>query len=292
MPACEPEIVPGTPAIKRPLLDYSTWSLGWRRLKTRVGLLKKWWLRRHSPYQPLLLIATCRSGSNLLMSYLAQQPGVAMLSEVLSSQLPIGPSRDCIPPAKAISHIRYCLQGEKTPIRGCKLMLYQLANCGLKLNDVHAAFPTAKYIVLYRQSLAEQFVSHQLALATRQYQLPVGEEAKHSEIVVDAGELRRYCDEVRRGYCEVLKHAWLADRAVLLSYEELTADAGQWLEKRICPLLGVEYRQPQARLRKQSTQPLADRVANYREVSALLHSPLCRQYHHWPYEVPAPARAA
>ena len=131
-------------------------------------------------------------------------------------------------------------------------MLYQLANCRLTLDDVHAAYPTAKYIVLYRQSLAEQFVSHQLALATRQYQLSAGEESKHSEIVIDAGELRRYCDEIRRGYCEVLKHSWLADRAVLLSYEELTTDAGYWLEKRICPLLDVEYRPPQTRLRKQS----------------------------------------
>src|SRR5262245_58298151 len=126
MPAHEPDIIPRT--AKQPLLDYSKLSLGWRRLKTQANLLKKWWLRRHTPYQPLFLVATCRSGSNLLMSYLAQQTDVAMLSEVLSSQLPIGPSRDSIPPTKAISHIRYCLQGEKTSVRGCKLMLYQLAN--------------------------------------------------------------------------------------------------------------------------------------------------------------------
>ncbi len=291
MPAHEPDIH-SRAIIKRPLLDYSRLALDWRRLKTQVNLLKKWWLRRHVPYQPLFLVATCRSGSNLLMSYLAQQPGVAMLSEVLSSQLPIGPRRDCIPPATAISHIRYCLQGEKTPVRGCKLMLYQLANCRLTLDDIHAAFPAAKYIVLYRQSLAEQFVSHQQALATRQYLLPDGEAAKQSEVVIDSAELRRYCDEIRRGYCEVLRHSWLADRAILLSYEELIADTGLWLEKRICPLLGVQYRAPQTRLRKQSTQPLADRVANYREVSSLLHSPLCRQYHHWPFPAPACARAA
>jgi len=291
MPAYEPEIVPRI-TIGRPLLDYSKLSLDWRRLKTQAGLLKKWWLRRHTAYQPLFLIATCRSGSNLLLSYLAQQPGVAMLSEVLSAQLPIGPSRDCIPPAKAISHIRYCLQGEKAPVRGCKLMLYQLANCRLTLDDIHEAFPTAKYIVLYRQSLAEQFVSHKMALATRQYQLPAGDEAKDAEIAIDAGELRRYCDEIRRGYCEVLKHSWLADRAVLLSYEELIADTASWLQTHICPLLGVNYNPPKTRLRKQNTQPLADRVANYRDVSALLHSPLCRQFHHWPYAAATRARAA
>jgi len=291
MPADTAEVTP-LAASKGPLLDYSQLSLDWRRLKTQTSLLKKWWLRRHTPYQPLFLVATCRSGSNLLMSYLAQQPGIAMLSEVLSSQLPIGPRRDCIPPAKAISHIRYCLQGEKTPVRGCKLMLYQLANCRLTLNEIQAAFPTAKYIVLYRQSLAEQFVSHQLALATRQYQLSAGQEAKTAEVMIKSGELRRYCDEIRRSYCDVLKHSWLADRAVLLSYEELTANSAHWLEKKICPLLGVGYTPPRTHLRKQNTQPLADRVTNYRDVSALLQSPLCRQYHHWPYQAAAPARAA
>jgi LPS sulfotransferase NodH len=291
MPAHEPDTIPRT-AIKRPLLDYSQLSLDWRRLKTHTNLLKKWWLRTHTPYQPLFLVATCRSGSNLLMSYLAQQPGVAMLSEVLSSQLPIGPRRDCIPPTSAISHIRYCLQGEKTAVRGCKLMLYQLANCRLTLDDLHAAFPAARYIILYRQSLAEQFVSHQLALATRQYQLSAGQEPKHAEIVIDTNELRRYCDEIRRGYHEALKRSWLADRAVLLSYEELTADPDRWLQTKICPLLGIGYSAPQTRLRKQNTQPLADRVSNYRDVSAILHSPLCRQYHHWPFPAPACARAA
>src|SRR5262245_63243085 len=124
MPANEPDNIPRT--AKQPLLDYSKLSLDWRRLKTQANLLKKWWLRRHKPYQPLFLVATCRSGSNLLMSYLAQQPGVAMLSEVLSSQLPIGPSRDCIPPASAISHISYSLQGAKTADHSCKLILYHL----------------------------------------------------------------------------------------------------------------------------------------------------------------------
>jgi LPS sulfotransferase NodH len=292
MPANGTEIIPLAHDQKRPLLDFSKLTLEWRRLRTHASLLKKWWLRRHVPYQPLFLIATCRSGSNLLMSYLAQQPGLAMLSEVLSPQIPIGPRHECIPPVRAIAHIRRCLQGEKTPVRGCKLMLYQLANCRLTLDDLRAVFPTAKYIILYRQSLAEQFVSHQLALATGQYQLPASEQPKHSEIVINAAELRRYCDEIRRGYCELLKHSWLADRAVLLSYEELTANAASCLQERICPLLGVQYMLPQTRLRKQNTQPLADRVANYRDVSALLHSPLCRQYHHLPAQPPALPRAA
>lgn len=291
MTANQPRLIP-LPVARRLLINDSRLGLEWRRLKTQLNLLRKWWLRPHTPYQPLFVIATCRSGSNLLLSHLAQQPGVAMLSEVLSSVLPIGPRRDCLPPAKALSHIRYCLQGEKTPVRGCKLMLYQLANCELSLDDLHHAFPEAKYVILYRQSLAEQFVSQQLALTTKQYLLRPGEEVKRAEFAIVPSELRAYCDITRRGYCEVLKHSWLANRAVLLSYEEFTADAEYWLERHICPLLNVPFVPPQTRLCKQNTRPLAQQVANYKEVATLLHSPLCRQFHHWPWQRSAQQRAA
>ena len=269
---------------RRPWIDSAKFNLEWQRLKVHARLRRKWWLRRHRPYQPLLIIATCRSGSNLLLSYLNQQPGVCTLSEVLSSQLPIGPRQDCLPPDKAIKHVRLCLQGEKTPVRGCKLMLYQLANCRLGMNHLHAAFPEAKYIVLYRESLAEQYVSHQLALSTRQYLLRPGEQRKQAELTIKPTELRAYCDDIRRGYCEVLHHRWLEGRSVLLSYEELIDDPEHWLRDQICTLLGVQYAPLQTQLCKQNTRPLAQQVTNYRDVAALLQSPLCRQHHSWPWQ--------
>src|SRR5436190_20041118 len=95
MPATERDPIP-LPQSRQPLLDYGKLSLEWRRLKNRLRLLRKWWLRPHRPFQPLLVIATWRSGSNLLLSYLNQQPGVSVLSEVLCSRLPIGLGRDRI----------------------------------------------------------------------------------------------------------------------------------------------------------------------------------------------------
>jgi LPS sulfotransferase NodH len=278
--------------VQRPFIDLSGLAPEWRRLRTHAGLLRKWWLRRHVSYQPLFVITSYRSGSNLLLSYLAQQPGMAMLSEVLSPHLPIGPRTGRLSPAAAIAHIRFCLQGEKAAIRGCKLMLDQLADCGLALEQLQAAFPTAKYVVLYRQSLAHQFVSLKAAHATNQYQVRDGQSPKHAEVVIDPAELRQYCDATRRAYSDALQHPWLADRSVLLSYEELTADPTTWLKNHICPLLGVEYKAAQTPLRKQNTQPLADGVANYREVSTLLQSPLCRQVHHLPGGRATQSRAA
>src|SRR3954468_11643555 len=110
--------------------------LQWARLKAHWRLLQKWWLRPHRPFQPVFVVATYRSGSNLLVSYLNQQPNVAALYEVLSPRLPIGPRHDQMPAGRAIRHIRFCLEGERAPIRGCKLMLPQLIDCNLTLDDL------------------------------------------------------------------------------------------------------------------------------------------------------------
>lgn len=254
-------------------------SLRWARFKAHARLWQKWWLRPHKPYQPLFVIATWRSGSNLLLSYLNQQPGVSALSEVLLSTIPMGPSRDCLPPEKAIGHIRLCLQGEKTPIRGCKIMLHQLANCGLVMDDLNAGFPNAKYVILYRQSLAEQFLSHKIAEATSQYVLARGQTRRDAKVVVNSHELRTYCDDVKQRYHEALECRWLAGKSVLLSYEELVDEPQYWLQEQICPLLDVPFATLEMRLQKQNTRPLAEQIVNYREVAALIHSPVCTQRH-------------
>jgi LPS sulfotransferase NodH len=159
-------------------------------------------------------------------------------------------------------------------------MLQQLVNCNLTLDDLNREFPSAKYIVLYRQSLAEQFISRTVAAATGEYLVRRGQKPRQAQVIVDPHDLRAYCDHTRSRYCDVVERPWLADKAVLLSYEELVADPTRWLRDHICPLLGASFVALETRLVKQSTQPLREQIVNYHEVAALLHSPLCRQQHH------------
>jgi hypothetical protein len=81
---------------------------------------------------------------------------------------------------------------------------------------------------------------------------------------------------MRRGYEEISAHPAVRERGTILSYEELTEDPARCLRDKICPLLGVPAIEPQTSLRKQNMQPLADRVANYAAVAALMSSPVCR----------------
>jgi LPS sulfotransferase NodH len=273
-----PKGVSGRPRHIRKMLDL---RLRIQRLQHQLGLAAGWWLRRHTPYQPVFVLATHRSGSNLLIDYMNRLRGVQCHSEVLCLTLPYGLSPAQCRPEVAVRHLRRSMHTLTAPVRGCKLMLDQLADCGLTLDALDQAFPGAKYLILYRSALAEQFLSRQAAKVTDQWVLLDGQERKEARIHIDAGNLRAYCADIRQAYREILDHAWLSERGVLLSYEQLAADPVHCMSEWVCPLLDVPASQPETMLRKQNVLPLEQRVANYREVSALLASPLCHQHYTW-----------
>jgi LPS sulfotransferase NodH len=240
-----------------------------------------WWTHEHTPYQPLFVLATHRSGSNLLMDYLQALPGVSCASEILCRKFPTGPTPWQVGPRPVIGHIRRSLHPLHDSTRGCKFMLDQLAGSRLTLNELQAAFPSAKYIVLYRQSLVEQYVSKQAALATDQWTLCDERQRKDALVQINPAALRSYCERVGQSYRETLSHSWLRERGLLLSYEQLVADPRRIVREEICSLLEVPAAEPQTYLLKQNRLPLAQRVENYWEVAALLHSPLCQQHYTW-----------
>jgi LPS sulfotransferase NodH len=270
------------PLPKRRKPPRADWRLTARKVRNQLKLLRHWWLRPHRSYQPLFVLATHRSGSNLLVDFLNRVGGISCHSEVLCPTLPFGPLTRRTPPDAALRHIRYSLQTLPAPIRGCKLMLDQLERARLTVDDLSEAFAESRFIVLYRQALAEQFLSYKTASATKQWVLLPGQEARDAKVRVERSELRAYCEQIKSYYATVLQTPGLAERAVLLSYEELTADPEYWLAGKICPLVGATPGAAQTVLRKQNTRPLAERVENYREVEALLLSPHCQQSHAWP----------
>ncbi len=252
-----------------------TFAFEFRRLKWQLHLARHWWLAPHTAYRPFFVIASARTGSNLLVEYLNQIPGVHCVSEILNRLSPIAPPPGTSP-AAAIQHIHRWLQTVRTEHRGCKLFFNHLHDYRLTLRDLETAFPGAKYLVLYRESLAEQFVSLEHARLTDQWLLKPGDQRKQTSVTVDSAALRRFCDATRRDYQELLAHPAIYHRGSIFSYEELTEIPAYTIEQHVCSLLGVPSIEPKAPLRKQNPEPLASRVANYNSAAALLLSPLCQ----------------
>ncbi len=248
----------------------------------RLGLQFQCWRERHAVFRPLFVIATARSGSNLLIDYLGRIPGVECRSEVLCTHRPFGISPRQQNPRSALAHIARSLLSLRAPVRGCKLMLNQLTNCRLTLDRIDSAFPEARYIVLYRESLAEQYLSRESALLTGQWVLLDGERRIETGLHIDPDDLRRFAEETRQQYATILRHSWLRERSLLLSYEELIENPDACLTNRIGPLLGVPASLPQTNMRKQNRLPLHQRVINYQEVAPFLDSRICQQHYAWP----------
>jgi LPS sulfotransferase NodH len=261
-------------------------KLEFRRRVYQLGLMRDWWLRSHTPYRPLFVIATARSGSNLLVDYLNRMPGVRSLSEIVNWQFEFGPQKNW-DSRKVIQHLRRSLQQLNSPVRACKVFFNHLENYGLTLDDIDHAFTGAAYIVLYRENMVEQFVSHKQAIQTNQWLLFPGQERKKARVTIDCKELRAYCDTTRRCYEQAVAHRAVEERGVVLSYEHLTTRPSQCVREFICPLLKIPGIDPTSEMRKQNAEPLGERVANYDEIAALALSPHCHQRYAlpgWQYE--------
>ncbi|MBI3252401.1 MAG: sulfotransferase [Candidatus Omnitrophica bacterium] len=235
-----------------------------KRFFHRVKLAAHFYTRR-SEKEPVFVIATKRSGSNLLISYLNSIPGVAFLPEILNPDMSYGLRRRWISRAAVLRHIVHSIHYTPTRICGAKLIFMCLQRHGLVLEDLKAAFPNARFIVLYRESLIDQFISFKAAEFTGQwvwtpdYRVP-------PPFRFDREEFGRFRRRIEGLYRDVFKSIWLRDRSVVLSYEELTRDAQGIFEEHIFPLLGVPASPVFTEMRKQNTRPLSEAVENYGEI--------------------------
>lgn len=269
------------------------WRIALRRFRHRLKLSYAWHLRHHDTYQPLFVLATARSGSTLLVDYLRSMAGIQTQGEVLHPQLPIGLRPEECSPKTARRHIQRSLQALRAPIRGCKLMLYHLEQCGLTVEDLQTTFPRAKYVIIYRESLVEQYLSDRAAVTTGQWTVRRGSTPKQAQVQVDLSGLRSFSYCTRRHYDELFTHHWLRDHAALISYEQLVADPNSCFAKHICPLLSLPALEPRTELVKQNSRPLAQRISNFNEVAEALSLPEFRLHYAWPSKMgPVDARAA
>lgn len=274
MTATQHSVIP--PAhFSRPGLDMDRLRLGWGRTLHRLRMTRRWWFCEHKSYQPVFVIASARSGSNLLIDYFRRLPSVQSHWELLCDAAPEGPRRAKLPKQNALQHLRRSMQLFDAPIRGCKLLMHQLDNCGIGLNDLEATFPTAKYIVLYRESLAAQFISLKTAQLTNQWSLLEGQKRISARVDIDPSELRRYCQKTKEFYRDLLAHSAIRDRGIYLSYETLSSSPLSCFRDMICPFVGVTIRECESAHRKQNVSSYEEQISNYREIAGLLASPLC-----------------
>ena len=210
-------------------------------------------------WSPLCVVSTPRVGSNLLLDYLRCLPGVSLRGEVLHPSTVAGTgagrSRSAV-----LRHLRRSVQAQPGRVRGVKLPLGHLEQRGLDLRDVGSVLDDVRWIVLYRQSLAEQYVSWRCARRTGQWTSRGGRAPQDRPLEVDVDDFSAWVDGVRGRY-DAVRRLERGGCWQWLSYEELVADPDRFVGERLAGWLGVPSAPLRTDLRKQAVVPLEQRVA-------------------------------
>ncbi len=247
-----------------------------KRARHRRWLRWRRWVGFPRPRDTCFVLSAGRDGSNLLVSYLESIPQLRTLGEVLNPSLAEGLALD-EPPDQAFQHIERSLNALGPGIAVVKIHFAQLEDRGIGIDRLAARFPRVKFIVLYRQSLARQYVSIRAAVASGQWLLKNGQARKEPTITLDREGIRGYCAHTRGKLEEVIACPDVMVRAVLISYEQLAEQPQALFDRTVFPFLGLKPRTIQTDLRKQNTRSLREIVENYDEVEDLLTAEEARQ---------------
>ncbi|HVE13364.1 MAG TPA: sulfotransferase, partial [Elusimicrobiota bacterium] len=210
---------------------------------------------RGDVFAPVLILSTARSGSNLLLRMLNSVEHVCLAGEVLNPGNSFGIDRSAKPEA-ALRHVFYSAYDRpRGSIGGAKLLLEDMRALGIGVSQLASILPTARFIILYRESLLEQYVSLQIAAATGIWKVETAAPAGRPHVVaIDPEDFREFCESTRQSYEEVLGFPGLAARSSIVCYEDLARDPERYLNERILPFLDLPPAAVKPPLRKQRTR--------------------------------------
>jgi hypothetical protein len=241
----------------------------------RARIAARYHFRRSRPGQLVFVLGEPRVGSNLLLSYLESFPSVAVTEEVLNPWSAIGIRRTLISKKAALRHIRHSI-AMPGDVAVAKLMLQHLDWHCLDTRDLRRTFPSARYLIIYRENLFEQYVSAQLLKATGIHKTSTLRPFQ-GQIQIDSNDLRRFCSAIKEKYTRLLSDSSLCAAATLISYEDLQANAQHLFDQTICPFLGLVPRQVSTGMLKQNTRSMDHLIENYEQLRGLAASDLVRQ---------------
>lgn len=147
---------------------------------------------------------------------------------------------------------------------------------GVSYASVRERFHHSRFVILYRQDLARQYVSWCRLYLTGQERSRATDKSQEIAITVDPAHFLAYCERVRATYDSVIQDPTLRQFATLFSYEELADDPQAVFDHKIFPLLGLCSFPIHTSMKRQSQAGLAEAVANFDEVREEMESPAAR----------------
>lgn len=174
-------------------------------------------------------------------------------------------------------HLRRTLLTQQGPLCGAKIFAWHLDAYGMTPADVERALPGARYIILYRASLADQYYSYVIAYQTDTWRLKPGQRyTDPGPVRLDRGKFEAFCVRIRRAYELYLACPEVRRSAIIIRYEDLKASPQAIFDETILPHLGARPRPVRAGVRAIPHLPKEQGVLNYAEVRDIWEDPRYR----------------
>ena len=247
-----------------------------KRTVHRFRIFYGYYFKKRTLKEPVFVICERRTGSNMLLSCLNSIPGAFFAGEILNKSMHYGLRRRFISKKSVLRHLVHSIHHCEQDVCGAKLVRTQMEAHGIGPSHLKALFPNARFIILYRKSLLDQFVSLKIAEMTDAWQWTRGFKMP-SSLRISLPEFERYCQKTKAFYEELFRQDWLGDCSLVLSYEDLAGDAQDVFEESVFPFLKLPVAVVQNGLIKQNTRDLRELIENYEEIELFVHHPSARQ---------------
>ena len=175
------------------------------------------------------------------------------------------------------SYLDTLLKAIQGKIKCGKIHFAHFDHFGISIDHLLRWFPQARFIIFYRGSLLDQFVSLKLAETTGRWIATCPEDETNQEISIDMAEMVAFAQVTKNRYNQIVHHPSLRRRHLTISYEELASDADRIFETKIWPFLGIPPFPMKTVLRKQNRRSARESVSNFHDVESLLSSGVLEQ---------------
>ncbi len=140
-----------------------------------------------------------------------------------------------------MNHIRRSLNKCGSTICGAKIPSVHLGFHHMNVRELHDYFPTSKVVLLYRRCIADQYLSFQVARATKRWRWTNGQDPLQpsQKIRINRNDFLRYARTLKDFYAATLAIEGIRSYTTVVSYEELVAAPKELFETRLFPFLGL-----------------------------------------------------
>lgn len=225
--------------------------------------------------EPIIILAGRRTGSTLLSSYLGSLPSIHSQGELLNpdiypflglfSRIPVGKQL-------ALLYLKSSSLNSPSCVPSFKLIFEHLEMLSISLEDLQEAFPLAKFIIVYRHSLLESYVSLLKARKTREwFSTKADLEKEDFRFTLDANDFLDFCKDAKSKY-KKCGSAGITKNSVVIEYQELASNPKALFQEKLCPFLGIEFQPIKTSLKKQSKGSISTLITNFDEIHKVLEN--------------------